>query len=157
VVIAVVAGLALDGRLDRHWVLRGLALVVALGCAAVLLADQSRLLRRVITAIGLLMFGLVIPVTSTVWATPPEVDFALHVATDAKNAATKNARTTVTVADVKAAAAARGGAVGSLQTERTTQVRGADAYPLIVRATPNQGRPRACISFNGLDAKVRAC
>jgi hypothetical protein len=28
---------------------------------------------------------------------------------------------------------------------------------LILRAKPDQGRPRACVSFAGLDAKVRAC
>jgi hypothetical protein len=158
VLIAIGAAVAVDGRLDRHWILRGLVLIVALCCAALLLADQSRVFRQAITGIGLLMFGLVIPVTSTTWSTPPEVDFALAVATDAKNAATKKASSAVTVADVKAAAEARGGAVGSLKTDRTPDVRGADAFPLIVRAKPDQGRPRACISFiHGLDAKVRAC
>ena len=103
------------------------------------------------------MFGLVFPVTTTTWSTPPEIDFALAVATDAKNAATKDARSAVTVADVKAAAEARGGAVGSLKTERSPQVRGADAFPLIVRAKPDQGRPRAVSFVHGLDAKVRAC
>jgi hypothetical protein len=156
-VIAVVAAVSLDSRLDRHWVVRGVVLVVALCCAALLLTDQSRLLRQIITGIGLLMFGLIIPVTSTVWATPPEIDFALKVATDAKNTATKSSRTTVTIDDVKAAVAARHGAVGSLKTDRTSDIRGADAYPLIIRETPNQGRPRACISFTGLNAKVRAC
>jgi hypothetical protein len=158
VLIAIGAAVAVDGRLDRHWILRGLVLIVALCCAALLLADQSRVFRQAITGIGLLMFGLVIPVTSTTWSTPPEVDFALAVATDAQSAATKNASSAVTVADVKAAAEARGGAVGSLKTDRTPDVRGADAFPLIVRAKPDQGRPRACISFtHGLDAKVRAC
>ncbi len=158
VAIALGAALAVDSRLDRHWILRGLTLFLALCCTALLLTDQSRQFRLVITAIGLLMFGLVFPVTTTTWATPPEIDFALAVATDAKNAAMKDARSAVTVADVKAAAEARGGAVGSLKTEKTPQVRGADAFPLIVRAKPDQGRPRACVSFvHGLDAEVRAC
>ena len=158
VVIALGAALAVDSRLDRHWILRGLTLFLALCCAALLLSDQTRLVRQVVTLVGLLMFGVVFPVTTTTWATPPEIDFALAVATDAKNAATKDARSAVTVADVKAAAAARGGAVGSLKTERSPQVRGADDFPLILRADPAQGRPRACLSFpHGLDAEVRTC
>jgi len=158
VVIALAAGLAVDSRLDRHWILRGLTLFLALCCAALLLTDQSRRIRQIVTAIGLLMFGLVIPVTQTTWATPPEIDFALAVATDAENAATKAARSTVTVADVKTAAEARGGAIGSLKTEKSPEARGADAYPLIVRAKADQGRPWACLSFDhGLDAKVRPC
>jgi hypothetical protein len=104
------------------------------------------------------MFGLVFPVTTTTWAKPPEIDFALAVATDAENAATKQARSAVTVADVKAAAESRGGAVGSLKTERSPQVRGAAAFPLIVRAHATQGRPWACITFNdGLNAEIRPC
>ncbi|MEU4289607.1 hypothetical protein AB0E63_15395 [Kribbella sp. NPDC026596] len=158
VVIALGAALAVDSRLDRHWILRGLTLFLALCCAALLLTDQSRQFRLIITGIGLLMFGVVFPVTTTTWATPPEIDFALAVATDAKNAATTDARSAVTVNDVKAAVAARGGAVGSLKTERSPQVRGADAFPLILRADPTQGRPRACLSFpHGLDARVRTC
>jgi hypothetical protein len=158
VVVAVAAGLAVDGRLDRHWILRGLTLLLALGCAALLLTDQSRRLRQIVTAIGLVMFGFVIPVSQTAWSEPPEIEFALQVATDAKNAAVKNAASAVSVDDVKAAAGARGGAVGSLPTERNPQIRGADAYPLIVRAKKDQGRPWACLSFdNGLEAKVRAC
>jgi hypothetical protein len=158
VAIALGAALAVDSRLDRQWILRGLTLFLALCCAALLLADQSRQFRLIITGIGLLMFGVVFPVTTTRWATPPEIDFALAVATDAKNAAAKDARSAVTVVDVKAAVEARGGAVGSLKTEKSPQVRGAAAFPLIVRAKPDQGRPRACVSFDhGLDAKVRAC
>jgi len=158
VVIALAAALAVDSRLDRHWIVRGLTLFLALCCAALLAADRSRRFRQVITVIGLLMFGLVFPVTTTTWARPPEINFALAVATDAENATTKQARSSVTVADVKAAAEARGGAVGSLKTERSPQVRGADAFPLIVRAHPTQGRPWACITFDhGLAAKVRPC
>jgi hypothetical protein len=158
VVIALAAALAVDSRLDRHWIVRGLTVFLALCCAALLSTDQSRRVRQMITAVGLLMFGLVFPVTTTTWAKPPEIDFALAVATDAENAATKQARSVVTVADVKAAVEARGGAVGSLKTERTQQVRGAGAFPLIVRAHRTQGRPRACVSFDhGLDPKVRAC
>ncbi|MFG1812808.1 hypothetical protein ACGFIF_03490 [Kribbella sp. NPDC049174] len=158
IVVALAAALAVDSRLDRHWILRGLTLFLALCCTALLLTDQSRRLRQIITGIGLLMFGVVFPVTSTTWSTPPEIDFALAVATDAEKAATKDARSVVTVEDVTAAAAARGGAVGSLKTERSPQVRGADDFPLIVRAKADQGRPWACVSFtNGLEAKVRAC
>jgi len=157
-VIAVGAALAVDGRLEPHWILRGLTLFLALCCAAVLLTDQSRQFRQIIIASGLLMFGLVFPVTTSAWATPLEIDFALAVATDAKSAVTTNARSAVTVDDVKAAVAARGGAVGSLKTGKSPQVRGADAFPLFVRAKPDQGRPLACISSDhGLDAKVRAC
>jgi hypothetical protein len=37
-------------------------------------------------------------------------------------------------------------------------VRGADAYPLIIRAKRDEGRPWACLSFtHGLDAKIRSC
>ncbi|MGW6198228.1 hypothetical protein ACWF0M_18935 [Kribbella sp. NPDC055110] len=157
-VVAVAAGLAVDSRLDRHWILRGLTALLAVCCAALLLADQTRRLRQIVTGVGLGMFGLIIPVSQTTWSKPPEVDFALQVATDAKNAAQKNARSTVSVADVRAAAEARGGAVGSFPTEKNPQVHGADAYPLIIRANRDQGRPWACLSFtHGLDAKVRAC
>ncbi|HEY4571671.1 MAG TPA: hypothetical protein VIH10_19505 [Kribbella sp.] len=157
VVIAIGAGLAVDSRLDRHWILRGLTLVLALGCAALLLTDQTRRFRQLITVVGLAMFGLVIPVSQTRWSKPPEIEFALQVATDAKSATEQAARNAVSVDDVKAAAEARGGAVGSLKTERSPQVRGATAYPLIVRAKKDQGRPWACVSFNGLTAKVRPC
>jgi hypothetical protein len=158
VAIALGAALAVDSRLDRHWILRGLTLLLALCCAALLLTDQARRIRQIVTAVGLLMFGFVFPVTQTTWATPPEIDFALAVATDAENAAVKDARSAVSVEDVKAAAEARGGAVGSLKTERSQEVRGADAFPVIVRAKPDQGRPRACITFtHGLEAKVRPC
>jgi hypothetical protein len=158
IAIAVGAALAVDSRLDRHWILRGLTLVLALCCAALLLTDQARRIRHIVTAVGLFMFGLVFPVTQTTWSTPPEIDFALAVATDAENAAAKNNRSVVLVEDVKAATEARGGAVGSLKTERSPQVRGADAFPVIVRANPDQGRPRACITFiHGYDAKVRPC
>ncbi|NIK60501.1 hypothetical protein [Kribbella shirazensis] len=157
-VIAVAAGLAVDIRLDRHWILRGLTLFLALCCAALLLTDQTRRLRQIVTVIGLAMFGLVIPVSQTAWSKPPEIDFALQVATDARDAAEKDARSAVSVADVKAAAEARGGAVGSLPTEKAAQVRGADAFPLIVRAKRDQGRPWACLEFvNGLEARVRPC
>ncbi|MFF0271114.1 hypothetical protein [Kribbella sp. NPDC004536] len=156
-VIAVAAGLAVDGRLDRHWVLRAVTVFLAICCAALLLTDQTRRLRQIVTAIGLGMFGLIIPVSQTAWSQPPEVKFALQVATDAKAAAQKGARSTVNVADVKAAAEARGGAVGSLPTDKTPQVHGADAYPLIVRAKRDQGRPWACLSFKNLEAEVRPC
>jgi hypothetical protein len=158
VVIAVAAGLAVDSRLDRHWILRSLTALLAVCCAALLLTDQTRRLRQIVTGVGLGMFGLIIPVSQTTWSKPPEIDFALQVATDAKDAAQKNARSTVSVADVQAAADARGGAVGSLPTEKNPQVRGADAYPLIIRAKRDQGRPWACLSFTqGLTAKVRPC
>ena len=104
------------------------------------------------------MFGLVFPVTATTWSKPPEIDFALKVADDAKAAANKAASSTVTVEDVRAAAVARGGAVGTLKTDRSPEIRGADSFPLILRAKPDQGRPRACLSFShGFDAKVRPC
>ncbi|GAA2790591.1 hypothetical protein GCM10010522_04950 [Kribbella solani] len=156
-VIAVGAGLAVDSRLDRHWVLRGATAVLALCCAALLLSDQTRRLRQIVTLVGLAMFGLVIPLTQTNWSKPPEIQFALQVATDAKSAAEKAAARGVTVDQVKAAAEARGGAVGSLPTEKSPEVRGATAYPLIVRAKHDQGRPWACVSFTGLNAKVTAC
>ena len=155
--IAVAAGLAVDGRLDRHWVLRAVTVFLAICCAALLLTDQTRRVRQIVTAVGLGMFGLIIPVSQTAWSQPPEIKFALQVATDAKAAVHKGARSTVGVADVKAAAEARGGAVGSLPTDKTPAVHGADAYPLIVRAKRDQGRPWACLSFSGLTAKVRPC
>ncbi|NEA36627.1 hypothetical protein [Streptomyces sp. SID13031] len=158
VVIALVAALAVDGRLDRHWILRGLTLVLALGCAAVLWNGDGRKARPIIAVVGMAMFGLVFPLSSTSWSQPPEIEFALAVADDAKAAAQKQASSAVTVADVKAAAEARGGAIGSLKTDRSPTVRGADAYPLIVRAKAAQGRPWACLSFEyGLNAKVRSC
>jgi hypothetical protein len=158
VVIAIGAALAVDGRLDRHWVIRGITLAVALCCAGVLWADNRRKPRQIIGFVGVLMFGLVFPVTSTTWSQPPEIKFALSVADDAQAAAAKQASSVVTVADVKAATEARGGAIGTLKTDRTPDVRGADAYPLIIRATKDQGRPRACLTFeHGLDAKVRPC
>jgi hypothetical protein len=157
-VIALAAALAVDSRLDRHWVIRGITLVLAFGCAAVLADDRGRRFRRLVGFIGLLMFGLIIPVTSTTWATPPEIDFALAVADDAKAAVTKDSRGTVTVDDVRAATRARGGALGTLKTDRNPEVRGASAFPLILRAKPTQGRPWACLSFpRGLDARIRPC
>lgn len=156
--IAVVAGLAVDSRLDRHWILRGLTVVLAVCCAALLLTDQTRRLRQIVTGVGLGMFGLIIPVSQTTWSKPPEIEFALQVATDAKDAAQKKAQSAVSVADVQAAAETRGGAVGTFPTEKNPQVRGADAYPLVIRAKRDQGRPWACLSFtHGLDAKIRAC
>ncbi len=157
-VIASVAALVVDVRLDRHWVLRGLTLLLALGCAAILAVDQGRRARQIIGLVGVVMFGVVFPVTTTTWATPPEIDFALAVATDAKAAAFKANRSVVLPEDVRAAAEARGGAVGTLKTDRTPEIRGADSYPMIVRPTPTEGRPRACITFeHGFDAKVRPC
>jgi len=157
-VIALAAALAVDSRLDRHWVLRGITLLLALGCVAVLADRSGRKARPIIGFVGVLMFGLVFPVTSTTWATPPEIDFALVVADDATAAANKDARSIVSVADVRAAAEARGGAVGSLKTDRTPEIRGADAYPLIIRPKKDQGRPWACLSFdNGIEAKIRSC
>ncbi|TWD83438.1 hypothetical protein FB561_4601 [Kribbella amoyensis] len=157
-VIAVVAALAVDVRLDRHWVLRGLTLAMALGCAGILAADRGRRARQIIAVVGLVMFGVVFPVTSTVWSEPPEIAFALAVADDAEAAAAKGGSSAVTVEDVRAAAEARGGAVGSLKTERSPEIRGADAYPLIVRAKADQGRPWACLSFvHGFTAEVRPC
>jgi hypothetical protein len=155
-VIAVAAGLAVDSRLDRHWILRGLTAFLAACCATLLLTDQSRRIRQIVTMIGLAMFGLIIPVSQTTWSKPPEIKFALQVATDAKQAAAKTS-SSVTVAEVKAAAEARGGGVGSLPTEKSSQVHGADAFPIIVRAKRDQGRPWACITFAGATAKVRAC
>jgi predicted MFS family arabinose efflux permease len=156
--IAVAAGLAVDSRLDRHWILRGATALLAVCCTALLLTDQTRRLRQIVTGVGLGMFGLIIPVSQTTWSKPPEIKFALQVATDAKQAAEKASSSTVTVADVKTAAEARGGGVGSLPTEKNTQVRGADAFPMIVRAKRDQGRPWACVSFpHGLTAKVRPC
>jgi hypothetical protein len=157
-VIAAAAALAVDSRLDRHWIIRGITLLVALACSAVLVADNARKARLIIGLVGVVMFGVVFPVTSTTWSQPPEIKFALSVADDAKAAAEKQAASTVTVADVKAAAEARGGAVGTLKTDRSPTVRGADAYPLIIRAKQDQGRPWSCLTFvNGLTAKVRAC
>jgi hypothetical protein len=157
-VIALAAALAVDGRLDRHWVMRGITLLLAFGCAAVLATDKRGKARPIIGFVGLLMFGLVFPVSSTTWSQPPEIKFALAVADDAKAAMNKQASSAVTVADVKAAAEARGGAVGSLKTDRSPQVRGADAFPLIIRAKQDQGRPWSCLTFeHGQDAKIRSC
>jgi hypothetical protein len=156
-VIAFVAAFAVDGRLDRQWVMRGITLLLALGCAAVVAGSAGRRSRRIIGLIGVLMFGLVFPATATTWSKPPEIEFALKVADDAKAAATEAARSTVTVEDVRTAAVARGGAVGTPKTDKSPEIRGADAYPLILRATPTQPRPRACLTFTGLTAKVRAC
>jgi hypothetical protein len=156
-VVAVGAALAVDSRLDRHWIVRGITLVLALGCAAVLAADKGRKARPIIGLVGLVMFGVVFPVSSTTWSQPPEIKFALSVADDAKATAEKQSAGTVSIADVKAAAEARGGAIGSLKTDRTPTVRGADAYPLIIRAKKDQGRPWSCLTFNALTAKIRAC
>lgn len=158
VVIALAAALAVDSRLDRHWILRGITLFLALCCAAVLWSDERRKLRAIVGFAGILMFGLVFPVTSTTWSQPPEIKFAMAVADDAEAAAVKEAASAVSVAQVKAAAEARGGAVGSLATERNPEIRGADSYPLIIRPRKDEGRPRACLTFeHGLDAKIRPC
>ena len=157
-VIAVGAAVAVDVRLDRHWGLRGAALVLALLCAGILVADRGRTVRRAIGFFGLLLWGLVVPVSTTSWSRPPEVDFALAVADDAKAAAIKEARGVVQVEDVRAAAQAKGGAVGTLKTARNPQVQGASAFPLTLRPQASQGRPRVCLSFvHGLDAKIRSC
>lgn len=156
-VVALAAALALDARLDRHWGLRGLTLLLALGCAAVLAVENGRRGRRVIALAGLLMFGVVFPVTATTWATPPEIEFALAVADEAQATATRSARSVVTVEDVRAVTAARGGAVGSLRTANSPEIRGATQYPLIIRPDKNRGRPWACLSFVGVQAEVRAC
>jgi hypothetical protein len=157
-VIAAGAALAVDSRLDRHWILRGITLVVALSCALVLLTDSGRKARLIIGLVGVVMFGVIFPVSSTTWSQPPEIKFALSVADDAKAAAEKQSASTVTVADVKAATEARGGAIGTPKTDRTPIIRGADAYPLIIRPKKDQGRPWSCLTFtNGLTAKVRPC
>ncbi|WP_040455816.1 hypothetical protein [Kribbella catacumbae] len=157
-VIALAAALAVDSWLDRHWLLRGITLFLAFCCAGVLWTGQGRKARPIIAFVGLLMFGLVFPVTSTTWSEPPEIKFALAVADDALAAANRRASSAVTVADVEAAAETRGGAIGSLKTDRTPEVRQADAYPLIIRAKKDQGRPWACLSFvHGLDAEIRPC
>ncbi|MDX6283361.1 MAG: hypothetical protein QOH03_4432 [Kribbellaceae bacterium] len=157
-VIALAAALAVDSRLDRHWILRGITLVVALSCALVLLADSGRKARPIIGLVGLVMFGVIFPVSSTTWSQPPEIKFALSVADDAKATAEKQSASTVTIADVKAAAEARGGAIGTLKTDRSPTIRGADAYPLIIRAKKDQGRPWSCLTFtNTLTAKIRPC
>jgi hypothetical protein len=157
-VIAVGAGVAVDVRLDRQWELRGVALVLALLCAGILVADRGRTARRAIGFFGVLLWGLVVPVSTTSWSTPPEVDFALAVADDAKAAAIKQARSTVEVEDVRDAALAKGGAVGTLKTERNPEVQGASAFPLILRPQAGQGRPRVCLSFaHDLDAEIRSC
>ncbi|MEU0096297.1 hypothetical protein [Kribbella sp. NPDC006257] len=156
-VIALVAAFAVDSRLDRQWVMRGITLLLALGCAAVVAGSAGRRNRQIIGLVGALMFGLVFPVTATTWSKPPEIDFALKVADDAKAAATKAARSTVSVDDVRTAATARGGAVGTPKTDKSPEIRGADAYPLILRAKPAQARPRACLTFTGLNAKIRPC
>ncbi|GAA0625236.1 hypothetical protein HPO96_01315 [Kribbella sandramycini] len=157
VLLAVLMALAVDSRLDRHWIVRALTLLLAVCCALLLGGDRRRRMRQIIAAAGVLMFGVVFPVTTSVWSSPPEVDFVLQVATDAEKAAEKSAQSVVTVDDVKAAVTARGGAVGTPQTEKTPVVRGADAFPLIVRTSPTATRPWACVSFTGLEAKVRAC
>jgi hypothetical protein len=157
-VIAVGAAVAVDVRLDRHWGLRGVALLLALLCAGILVADGGRTVRRAVGFFGVLLWGLVVPVSTTSWSTPPEVDFALAVADYAKATAIKEARSVVEVEDVRTAAQARGGAVGTLKTERNPEVQGASAYPLILRPQASQGRPRVCLSFvRGLDAKIRSC
>jgi hypothetical protein len=146
-VIAVGAAVAVDVRLDRHWVLRGVALVLALLCAGILVADRGRTVRRAIGFFGVLLWGLVVPVSTTSWSTPPEVNFALAVADDAKAAAIKEARSAVAVEDVRTAAQAEGGAVGTLKTDRNSQVRGASAFPLILRPQAARvGRASACLS-----------
>ncbi|ADB31904.1 hypothetical protein Kfla_2839 [Kribbella flavida DSM 17836] len=158
VVVALAAALAVDSRLDRHWVMRGITLLLAFGCASVLAFENGRRLRQIVAGVGLLMFGLVFPVTSTTWSKPPEIDFALAVADDAEAAAVRKALSTVPVDLVKAAAEARGGAIGTPVTEKNPQVRGASEYPVIVRASKDQGRPWACLTFeHGFTAKVRAC
>ncbi|MEV6412604.1 hypothetical protein [Kribbella sp. NPDC051718] len=157
-VVAAAAALAVDSRLDRHWIIRGITLLVALACAAVLVADNARKGRLIIGLVGVVMFGVIFPVSSTTWSQPPEIKFALSVADDAKAAAQKQSASTVSIADVKAAAEARGGAIGTLKTDRSPTVRGADAYPLIIRAKQDQGRPWSCLTFDhGLEAKIRAC
>jgi hypothetical protein len=146
-VVALAAALAVDSRLDRHWLLRGITLVVALACAAVLAADKSRKVRPIIGLVGVVMFGVVFPVSSTTWSQPPEIKFALSVADDAKATAEQESASAVTIADVKAAAESRGGAIGTLKTDRTPTIRGADAYPLVIRPNQTQGRPWSCLTF----------
>jgi hypothetical protein len=156
VVIAVVAALAVDVRLDRQVLLRLGMLVLALICAA-LLAARATTGRRVIAIAGLVLWGVVAPVYTTVWSTPPEVDFALAVATEAKDQAQRSARSVVGVEDVTAAVRSRGGAVGTLPLA-DGRIVGADSFPMVLRPDPKRARPRICLTFeHGLDAKIRSC
>lgn len=156
VAIALGAALAVDARLDRQLPLRLGMLVLALICAA-LLATRARKGRLAIAIAGLVLWAVVAPLYTTAWSTPPEIDFALAVATEAKDEAQRSAQSAVGVDEVTAAVRRRGGAVGTLPQSGATVV-GADSFPMVLRPDPERARPRVCLTFeHGLDAKIRAC
>lgn len=157
VVVAAGAALAVDSRLDRQLTLRLGTLALALLCAAVLAFKKARKGSLIIAAGGLAIWGVIAPIYTTVWSTPPEIEFAMAVATDAKDEAQRSAQSAVGVQEVTAAAQRRGGAVGTLK-DGARPVVGADAFPLVLRPDPARARPRVCLTFeHGLDAKIRAC
>jgi hypothetical protein len=156
VVVAVAAALAVDSRLDRQIVARTGMLVLSLLCALVLAARQRRS-TRLIGWTGIALWGLIAPLVLTATASPPEADFAIAVHEDAKAAATRQAQSVITIADVTAAAKARGGAVGTLPTAGNP-VEGANTFPLVLRPDPSLGRPRICIAIeHGTEARIRRC
>jgi hypothetical protein len=155
-VVAVVAVLLVDARLDRQVPLRVMMLMLALLCAAVL-ATGRRPMRRGIGIVGLVLWGAIAPLSTTAWSSPPEIDFGKAVVDDATQAAQRDARSVVTVEDIRTAVQARGGAVGTLPRDGA-QVAGADEFPLVVRPDPARARPRVCIWIsNGSDAAIRHC
>lgn len=156
VVVAVVAASAVDSRLDRQWPLRVMMLVLALLCAGVLASGRRRV-RRVVGIAGVVLWGVIAPLSTTAWSSPPEIDFARAVVDDATATAERDVRSSVSVDDVRAAVQARGGAVGTLP-RNDAAVTGADKFPLVVRPDPSRARPRVCISIeNGFDATIRHC
>jgi hypothetical protein len=155
VLVSIVLVLAVDSRLDRQLPLRIAMLSLALLCAAVISVRRRRS-TRVIGATGIAVWGLLAPLTLTTSASPPEADFALAVHDDAKAAATRQASSAISVADVTSAVTARGGGVGRLQEGRVTD--GATAFPLVIRPDKSQARPRICLSIeHGTDARIRRC
>jgi hypothetical protein len=156
VIVAVVAALLVDGRLDRQPAVRVGMLLLSLLCALVL-AYRQRRSTRVIGWTGIALWGVVAPVMLTASSSPPVADFAIAVHEDAKATAARQAQSAITVADVTAAAKARGGAVGTLPADGAP-AEGADAFPLVLRLDPDRGRPRMCLAIvHGTEARIRRC
>jgi hypothetical protein len=150
----VVLALLVDSRLDRQLGGRVAMLALALVCAAIVGGRRRRGIRA-IGWTGVVLWGGFAPLTLTASVASPEAKFAMAVHDDAKAAATQKAQSAITIDDIKAAAAARGGAVG-VRTD--TGVSGADAYPLVLRPDPARNRPRICLTIeHGTEARIRRC
>ena len=105
---------------------------------------------------GIALWGLIAPLVLTASASPPEADRD-RGARGREGRGDAAGAEVITIADVTAAAKARGGAVGTLPVAGNP-VQGADTFPLVLRPDPSHGRPRICIAIeHGTEARIRRC